>query len=67
MKLSSITKALREATGCPVVELRRGKGYFYFSGGVADDLYEQGVYVNRLHSLTKPEWVRELTDRLPKR
>ena len=66
MKLSAVTKALREATGCPVVELRRGKGYFYFSGGVADDLYEQGVYVNRLHSLTKDQWIRELKLRIEK-
>jgi len=69
MTLKSITAALREATGDKEVELcrfrRSSRGiYFYFSGGVANRLYQQGVYVTRLHALTLTQWVRELQSRI---
>lgn len=66
MTLKSVTKALREATGDSQVELCRSRdgSYFYFTGGVADHFTQQGVYVNRLRSLTVDEWVRELKSRI---
>ena len=65
MKLSAVTAALRKATGDPSVELARGKGYYYFTNGIADRLSEQGVYgVARLHDMTTEQWVKTLTDRI---
>jgi len=65
MTLKAITKALRKASGDPDVELVRGKGYFYFAGGIANHFYQAGVYgVPRLRGTTTAEWVKELQDRI---
>ena len=60
MTLRSVTKELRKASGDPKVELVRGRGYFYFSGGVADRFFSQSVYVYRLRSLSVEQWVEQL-------
>lgn len=43
------------------VELHRGRGYFYFSGGY---LYDPSVMVFRLSVLSVDQWVREYERRL---
>ena len=41
------------------VTLRRGKDYFYFTGGSTAGWYSSGVYAYRLTDLTVGQWARE--------
>jgi len=49
-----------EAAGFEGVELVRGNGYFYFSGGDTVRWHTSGVYgVSRLTAMSVEEWVNE--------
>lgn len=48
-----------EAAGFKGVELVRGNGYFYFSGGDTVRWHTTAVYTNRLTGMTVDEWVDE--------
>ena len=48
-----------EAAGFEGVELVRGNGYFYFSGGDTWRWTTTAVYTNRLTGMTVEEWVNE--------
>lgn len=55
------TRKILKAIGCPILNLYKGEGYWYF---VYDDLdrnvFEtQSVYTVRLSNLPLEEWVRE--------
>lgn len=63
LTLNSITKAVR-ALGYRKVELVRGRGYFYWSGGIAGSFYESGVYTNQLRALTLRQWVKDFKRRV---
>lgn len=39
--------------------LRRGRDYYYFSGGNSTDWRESSVYVNRVAVMTVDQWVAE--------
>ena len=47
------------AAGFRGVELVRGNGYFYFSGGDADRWHTTAVYTDRLTGMTVEQWVDE--------
>lgn len=53
-----VTKYLREMSGDKEVELVRGKGYLYFTGGKANNFAEQGVYACRLNEMTLYQWLQ---------
>ena len=64
LTLNSISKEVRKL-GYKSVRLYRGRGYFYWSGGVANGFYEQGVYGTiRLSELTMKQWVNDFKDRV---
>jgi len=64
LTLNSITKAVR-ALGYKNVELVRGRGYFYWSGGVAGRFYQSGVYGSpNLNSMTLRQWVNDFKGRV---
>ena len=64
LTLNSITKAVR-ALGYRKVELVRGRGYFYWSGGIANRFSEQGVYgIFRLSGMTLKAWVNDFKRRV---
>lgn len=70
LTIKAVTKAAREATGCPDIELFRGDGYHYF----IFDLFPRGVkvfethsvMVNRINDLGLESWVAEARDFLGK-
>lgn len=39
--------------------LRRGKGYYYFTGGNAPDWPQSGVYVFRAEAVSLVDWLKE--------
>lgn len=39
------------------VELARGRGYWYFHGGIADSFYEQSVHVVQIKQLSLDRWL----------
>jgi len=41
------------------VELTKGKGYFYFRAGEAEDWIDKGVPVRKLNDLTLKQWVEQ--------
>lgn len=59
MTCKTVTAFIRDTTGDSQIELVRGKGYYYFSGGKADQFGEQGVYAVRLREMTKEQWLAE--------
>ena len=55
----NILKALSDL-GYKDVEMHKGNGYFYFTGGIADNFTEQGVYgVFNLTDITLDRWIFE--------
>ena len=60
----AVSKAVR-ALGYKNVRLVRGKGYYYWTGGIASRFYEQGVYgINRLNDMSLKRWVNDFRDRV---
>lgn len=57
--LKQINKALAEEFGVNMIELVKGKSYFYFAGRATCGWAETIVYVNRLSLLTVKGWVKE--------
>jgi hypothetical protein len=55
--VARVNKALREA-GHPET-LRRGKGYYYFTGGDSAGWYTSSVYVNNVSAFTVAGWIAE--------
>ncbi len=61
---SAISKAVR-ALGYKNVTLRAGKGYYYWTGGVASKFFEQGVYgIRRLNDMSLQHWVNDFKERV---
>ena len=56
--ISRVNDAL-EAAGFEGVELVRGNGYFYFSGGDSVRWRTTAVYTDRLTGMTVEQWVDE--------
>lgn len=60
--VAKVNKALRQR-GVDDVTLRRGHGYYYFSGEGTWGWYETAVYVYRVENYTLAAWMSEF-DRL---
>ena len=66
LTLNAINKEIR-ALGYKKVELVRGYGYYYWSGGVAGKFFESGVYGSPyLNSLTLRQWVNDFKHKVAK-
>lgn len=64
--VAEVTRYIREQTGDPEIELVKGQGYFYFSGGIADKMRDQSVMTNILRGTTLGGWLREVQSRVEK-
>jgi hypothetical protein len=56
--IRKVNEAL-QAAGFEGVELVKGNGYWYFSGGDAMGWYSSSVMVYHLNALTVEQWVAE--------
>jgi hypothetical protein len=56
--IRKVNEAL-QAAGFEGVELVKGSGYWYFSGGDAMGWYSSSVMVYHLNALTVEQWVAE--------
>lgn len=60
----AVSKAVR-ALGYKHITLRRGRGYYYWTGGIASRFVEQGVYgINRLNDMPLSRWVQDFKNRV---
>jgi hypothetical protein len=57
LRIKDVNDALRAAAING--RLRRGRGYFYFTGDAFDRCYGTSVYVNHLDASTVEQWVKE--------
>lgn len=57
MTIRDINTAIRQA-GIKG-SLRRGRGYFYFTGADFDNCFSTSVYVYRLEGFTLEQWLNE--------
>lgn len=53
--VAAVNRALRSAGYGE--KLRRGRGYYFFSGGQAETWKTSGVYVYRVDQLTVEQWL----------
>lgn len=60
----AVTKFIRANSQDQQVELRRGDGYWFFTGGRADEFHQQGVYVYRIGDMTFGGWLKEYQERV---
>ena len=64
LTINAINKAIR-ALGYKNVGLYKGRGYFYWSGGIASKFHQQGVYGSlHLSSMTLKQWVNDFKDKV---
>lgn len=61
--IKQINKALEKKFG-EGIQLFKGKGYFYFSGTLCEQMRQQGIYTNSLNGYSVDEIVRIAEKRL---
>ena len=59
MTLAKLNKFLRDNGMPDAIELVKGKGYFYFTGGETVTWHTTTVLVTRSDALTPTEWLSE--------
>lgn len=64
VSVASVNAALARKFGKGAVTLRRGNGYYYFTGEPVEGAHTQGVYVARVGQLSMEQWLKEADSRV---